>query len=110
MNTGFVYGTYATLAVVEEGTVIELIKNEDMENIKENGFTGVGIFHDTKLLKAIVYRAAANGSAPSIDYALDLVNAYIRKVKTEACPISQLYEFGTDDTLKKTREIINAYR
>lgn len=106
----FVYGTYATCAVVEEGTIVELVRNEDMENIKENGFTGVGIFHDTKLLKAIVYGQAADKGTESIDYALDLVNVYVRKVKTEAIPVFQLYEFGTDDTLKKTREIINAYR
>lgn len=104
----FIYDTYKSLAVVDEGIVIDLVENEDLENNKENGFIGIGVFHDTKLLKSITYSKAVSlqGKA-NIDYSFDVVRNYIQKVRTEACLLSDIYEFGTEKTLKKTREVIN---
>lgn len=102
-----ILGTYKTITIAEEGNVINLIKNKNM-NKKENGFTGVFICHNTMLLKSIVYNAAISKDKSSeISYALDIVREYILKVKTHTHPISKIFEFGTDNTLKKTREYID---
>lgn len=103
-----VLDTYKTVAVIEEGVVTDLVLNQDRDNVKENGFTGIAIFHDTVLLKAIVYGAAARDSGnAALDYALDVVREYVTRVRTVAVSVSNLLEFGTKDTLTKTREHIH---
>jgi len=102
-----VLDTYKTVAVVDEGIVVDLKKNEDMENVKEDGFTGIAICHNTKLLKSIVYSAAASKTElEDVDYAY-IIRSYIQKVRTLACPLSKIFEFGTEDTLKRTRRYLN---
>jgi len=103
-----VLDTYKTLAVVDEGVVADLVENEDVQNCRDNGFTGIAICHNTILLKSIVYSAAAsNGGFENLDYALSIIRPYIRKVRTAACALSKVYEFGTEDTLARTRSYIN---
>ncbi len=106
----YVYGTYATRARVEEGVVMDLVLNEDIENKKEDGFTGIGIFHDTKLLKSIVYGRASSGEKGLVvDYAMDVVRPYLKRIRMQACHLSKLFEFGTEHTLTCTREILNEH-
>ena len=93
-NEDSVLDTYKTIAIVDEGIIVDLKKNEDIENFKKDGFTGISIFHNTKLLKSIVYNAY-------------IIRSYVQKVKTLACPISKIFEFGTEDTLKRTRRYLN---
>ncbi|HDR68485.1 MAG TPA: hypothetical protein ENN61_05480 [Bacteroidaceae bacterium] len=104
---GYVYGTYKTLAVVEEGVALGLIENKDLNSRKENGFTGIMICHNTMLLKSIVYSAAvSNPKSEDIDYAFDVVRPYIKRARTTVLPLTKMYEFGTEDTLSKTRRYI----
>lgn len=99
----YVYDTYKMLAVAEEGVAVDLIINDDLENIKENGFTGISICHNTILLKSIVYGAAESKTRlEDVDYAR-IIRSYLQKVRTLALPLSRMYEFGTEDTLVKTR-------
>ena len=103
----YVYGTYKTLGIVEEGVAIGLTENDKLESVRENGFTGITICHNTTLLKSIVYSAAVSSSkTEGFDYALDIIRCYIEKVRTLALPLSKMLEFGTEDTLIKTREHI----
>jgi len=103
-----VLGTYKTLAVVDEGIVADLVENQDVQNCHDSGFTGIAICHNTVLLKSIVYSAAAsNGGFENLEYALDIIRPYIKKVRTVACALSKMYEFGTADTLGRTRSYIN---
>ena len=99
----YVYDTYKMLAVAEEGVAVDLIINDDLENTKENGFTGISICHNTILLKSIVYGAAESKTRlEDVDYAR-IIRSYLQKVRTLALPLSRMYEFGTEDTLAKTR-------
>jgi NDP-sugar pyrophosphorylase family protein len=101
---GFVYGTYKTVAVIEESVVRNLVLNDDLEHRKENGFTGIAICHNTKLLKAIVYGGAVdNKEGRELDFALDVFAHYVKRIRTLPCPLSKMLEFGTEDTLHKTR-------
>ncbi len=103
-----VLGTYDTVAEIEEGFAVDLVKNKDRENVRENGFTGISICHNTKLLKSITYGAdVAKNDAEQLDYTLDIIRGYIKRVKTAAIPLSKLYEFGTDEILQETRRQLN---
>jgi len=105
---GYIYGTYKSVAVVEEGVVIDVIENDNMKNIKENGFTGLTICHNTMLLKSIVYNAAvSNSELEHCDYTFDIICCYIKKVKTLAIPLSKMLEFGTEHELLETRKYLN---
>ena len=96
-----VLGTYRTIVAAEEGVVCKINDNDDML-VKEYGFTGVGVFHNTLLLKSIVYTIASEGD---IEYE-DVVRRYIEMVRTVALPFEEIYDFGTADTLKQTREAL----
>ncbi len=103
----YVYGTYKSLAVVEDGVAIDLVENNDLENVKDNGFTGITICHNTMLLKSIVYSAAKSKTGlEDIDYGC-IIRCYLKKVRTLAFPLSKMFEFGTEDTLIKTRRYID---
>jgi len=103
-----VLGTYDSIAVVEEETIMDLVKNKDIKNIKENGFTGIAVCQNTMLLKSITYSAALSKRPDeNVDYTFDIIREYILKVKTIACPLSKIFEFGAGDTLEKTRKYIN---
>jgi choline kinase len=102
-----ILGDYKTIAVIEEGVAVDLQLNKN-NKIKDNGFTGIAIFHNTKLLKAIAYNAAASKSNnEDIDFAFEIIAPYLSKVKTIACPISSILEFGTTKTLVEIRRYIN---
>lgn len=104
---GYVYGTYKTVAVVEEGVVLDLKENPEIELSRENGFTGITICHNTTLLKSIAYKAAVSKkNDEKIDYAFDIIRPYIKKARTIALPLKKMYEFGTEETLSKTRRYI----
>lgn len=96
-----VIGTYRTIVDAEEGIVQNLNDNTDM-SVKEYGFTGVAVFHNTLLLKSIAYTIASEGD---IEYE-EVIRKYIKKIRTVAISFKKIYEFGIVDTLKQTREVI----
>ncbi len=104
---GSVLGTYKTVASIEEGIILGLNKNKDLKHLKKNGFTGISIFHNTLFLKALAYDAASEKGVKNVDYAFDIVNKYVSKMRTVAVPLSKMFEFGTEDLLKETREHID---
>ena len=97
-----VLGTYKTIVVAEEGIASDLVANENMLS-KKDGFTGVGIFHNTLLLKAITYTVASEGD---IEYE-DIVRKYIKKIRTVVIPFEKMYDFGITGTLEKTRKVFD---
>ena len=104
-----VIDTYKTLAMVDEGIVSDIVPNGDPEAIRENGFTGTIICHNSILLKAISYgQAYAKLKLGDLDYTLDIVRNYVKTVRTLAAPASNLFEFGTEESLAKTRGYLNA--
>jgi hypothetical protein len=42
-----------------------------------------------------------------LDYALDVIRNYIKAVRTVAIPVSRMFEFGTDESLARTRAYLN---
>jgi GTP:adenosylcobinamide-phosphate guanylyltransferase len=106
-----VIDTFKTLAEVRDGIAVDLISNPDLERCKERGFTGIAVFHNTKLLKSIVFTGASGKTgSEDLDYASEIVRPYIRQVKTLACPLSRLLEFGTEEALRRTRRRIDGNR
>ncbi len=106
-----VFGQYKTMAVVEEGIVVDLVPNPNLDEIPENGFTGIAVFHNTKLLKAIAYSAAAGKKpAEDVDFAFEIIRPYLQKVKVFASPLRQMLEFGTTETLVATRNVLSGDR
>lgn len=101
-----ILGTYKTVAQVDEGVVLDLMENPDIENRRENGFTGIAICHNTLLLKSIVYGQASAHGTDHLDYAFSVIRPYIQKVRTLACPIQNILEFGTEETLQQTRRLV----
>lgn len=105
---GYIYGTYGSLVVVEEGVAIDLIENDNLETVKESGFTGITICHNTMLLKSIVYNAAVSKSElENCDYTFDIIHRYIKKIRTLAVPLSKMLEYGTGHGLRETRRYLN---
>jgi len=102
-----VLGTYKTIANIEEGIILNLEKNKDISKIKKNGFTGIGVFHNTLFLKALAYHASFEKGIKKVDYAFDIVDKYVKKMRTIAIPLSKMFEFGTEELLRKTREYID---
>lgn len=99
-----ILGTYKTLVVADEGVVVNVVRNEDPTKVKDMGFTGIAVFHNTLLLKMIAYHAAVSGNnAQNVDYTFDIIREYVLRIKTRGCPLSRIFEFGTEDTLKKIR-------
>jgi GTP:adenosylcobinamide-phosphate guanylyltransferase len=106
-----ILGEYKTLALVEEGVVRDIVPNPDLPRIKENGYFGLTVVHDTTLLKAIAYGAAAGaGAGGAVDFTMDIVRPYVKQVRTIACPVAGIYEFGDEDTLRLLREHVDADR
>lgn len=99
-----IVGSYRTVATVDEGVVTDLHLNRGDSCL--NGFTGIAVFHDTLRLKAIAYQAAAEKGLGNVHYALDIIRPYLQQVRTNALPIRRMYEFGTEDTLVRTREAL----
>ncbi len=93
------------LAVVDGGVVRDLVPNKDLSRETYGGFMGLSICHNTTLLKAIAY-TKAHETEGEPDYTFDIMKEYISKVKTLALPLSQMFEFGTPDMLKKVRDYI----
>jgi len=107
--TDSVIDTYKTVAIIDEGVVSDIVPNSDLYRIRENGFTGTVVCHDSILLKAIAYsQASGKSNLGELDYTLDIVRNYVKTVRTQAVPVSNLFEFGTEDTLAKTRDYFNA--
>lgn len=102
-----ILGTYKTVATIEEGIVLNLSKNKEIESVKENGFTGISIFHNTLFLKSLAYHAASEKGVKNVDYAFDIVDKYVSKMRTVAVPLSNMFEFGTEKLLRETREHID---
>lgn len=105
-DTPSILGEYRTIALIDEGVVTGLKWNEDMPHVRENGCTGIVIFHDTCLLKALTYSAAAAGKE-EVDYGFDVIDPYVKQRRTLATPLSHLFEFGTNETLVATRRYLN---
>ena len=100
----FVVDPYCkSIPVIEEGIITDLIPNPDLNKERYGGFNGIGIFHDTLLLKSIAYQKAKEKNL-NVAYDFDIVKEYIKKVKTTPIYISKMYEFGTPEMLKKVRE------
>ena len=94
--------------VVEEGVVKEVRPRKDPGNPWYGGFTGMGIFHNTVLFKALTYKYAVQKPDFNINYDFDVVNDYVKQVKTIAVPVNHLFEFGVPDMLKKVRDYTNS--
>jgi NDP-sugar pyrophosphorylase family protein len=106
-----ILGEYKTVALIEEGVVLGLKMNEDMDRVRENGCTGIAVFHDTKLLKAITYSSASSRKEEEdVDYGFDVIQPYVQRRRTLATPLSRLFEFGTNDTLIETRRYFDGNR
>ncbi len=104
-----VIDTYKTGAVVEEGVVSDIRPNSDPLGIRENGFTGTVMCHNSILLKAIAYgQANAKRSLTELDYTLDVIRPYVQAVRTQAVPASRMFEFGTEESLARTRKYMDA--
>jgi NDP-sugar pyrophosphorylase family protein len=102
-----VLDSYKTVAVVEDGRAIDLNPNADIARIRKNGFTGVFICHQTMVLKALAYSRAAERGADKLDYATDIVRPYLARFPTRALPVSRIFEFGTEESLRATRAYID---
>jgi len=104
-----VMDTYNTVALVEEGIVSDIVPNGDPQRVRENGFTGTVVCHDSLLLKSIAYgQAHAKSNLADLDYTLDVIRNYVKVVRTIAAPMSRIFEFGTEDSLYRTRCFLNA--
>jgi NDP-sugar pyrophosphorylase family protein len=107
-NRDSVIDHYKTVASVEEGVVLDIAPNPDPQGVRENGFTGTFICHNTILLKAIAYsQASAKCKEGRLDYALDVIRNYIKAVRTVAIPVSRMFEFGTEESLARTRAYLD---
>jgi NDP-sugar pyrophosphorylase family protein len=95
---------YKTVAEVVGGKVTRLIPNPDPK-VRANGFTGTLICQQTKLLKSIAYSASCRSG--SVDYAMDVVNPYIHQVAVGVRGLRRMFEFGTDESLRKTRKYLD---
>jgi NDP-sugar pyrophosphorylase family protein len=102
-----VLGTYWTVARVRDGLVTDLVVNPDPVGERRDGFTGIFVCRDTGLLRSIAAGAAARGTP---DYTLDLVLPYVRRAPTRALRLTRLLEFGTRETLLRTRERLHGPR
>jgi len=108
-NPDAVIDTYKTVALVEEGVVSDVVPNEDPQGVHESGFTGTVICHNSVLLKAIAYgQASAKSSLGDLDYTLDVIRNYVKRIRTLAVPVSSIFEFGTEESLERTRKYLNA--
>jgi hypothetical protein len=108
-NENAVVDTYKTVAVVEEGVVSDIVPNADIASVRENGFTGTAICYNSTLLKAIAYsNASAKPNLGEFDYTIDVIRNYVRSVRTLAVPVSSMFEFGTEESLARTRGYLNA--
>jgi len=107
--SGSILGTYKTIGVTDSDRIADVVPNSNLEHEKVNGFTGIFVCRSTHLLKSIAYGAAAEQGPKSIDYTMDIVRPYIRKVKTVPAYISQILEFGTEETLEQTRTYLNGH-
>ena len=104
-----VIDTYKTVAVVDEGVVSDIIPNRDVDHVRENGFTGTAVCHNSILLKSIAYGKASTLPHPGdLDYTLDVIRTYVRTMRTVAAPVSSMFEFGTEESLARTRMYLNA--
>lgn len=101
-----ILGSYKTVGQVDQGVLTDLITNPEEGRRSEQGFTGIAICHDTLQLKAIAYQAAASKGLAQVDYAFDIIRPYIQRVRSVAVPLRQMYEFGTEDTLVETRDLL----
>lgn len=91
------------LPVIEEDIIVDLVPSQELDRERYGGFTGIGIFHNTLLLKSIAYNKAVEKNL-DVAYDFDIVKEYLKKVKTIPIYASKLYEFGTPEMLKKVRE------
>ncbi|MDP2947197.1 MAG: hypothetical protein Q8N88_03710 [Nanoarchaeota archaeon] len=94
------------LPVIENGIIADVIPNPNLNEKSYGGLNGMGIFHDTLLLKSIAY-AKAKEKNLDVAYDFDILKNYVKKVKTVPIYVSKLYEFGTPEMLKQIREKSN---
>jgi NDP-sugar pyrophosphorylase family protein len=90
------------LPIIKDGVITGLIFNPKHQEEHYGGFTGTGIFHNTKLFKSIADRLIKE--KPDVAYDFDIVEEYISQVRTVPVYISKIYEFGTPELLKQMRE------
>lgn len=91
------------VAMIEEEIVVDLAPNPNLKKPRYGGFNGMAVFQNTLELKAIAYnQAVKHQGCPAYDF--DIVREYIRKIKTIPNYVSKLYEFGTSEMLKASRE------
>jgi hypothetical protein len=104
---GAILDSYRTLVAMENGYAVDLTENPDPSVCKENGFTGIAVIRQTMLLKSIIYTLAVEGvDTRPVEYET-AIRSYLRRVRTVACPLNRMLEFGTEGTLRRARSIIN---
>ena len=91
------------LPVIEEGIITDVIPNPNLQEQRYDGLNGLGVFHDTLLLKSIAYQKAKEKNL-DVAYDFDILKEYVKKIKTIPIYVSKLFEFGTPEMLKKVRE------
>jgi choline kinase len=91
------------MPVIEEGIIKDLIPNQNLEEERYGGFTGIAIFQDTLRLKSIAYTKAVEKNL-DVAYDFDIVRNYIKEVKTVPIYVSKMYEFGTQEMLNLVRK------
>lgn len=92
------------IPLVKKGIITDMIPNKELR--RYGGWPGLGIFHDTLLLKSIAFARASKDNF-NMDFGRGIVKDYVKKVRTWPIYISKMYEFGTVEMLKKVREAEN---
>jgi len=105
-GTESVLGTYRTIVEAEEGIAQTLKDNFDEEI--EYGFTGIAIFHNTLLLKAITYDYGASTLCLYAEYE-QIIKDYMQNIKTSVIVLNKIYDFGDPKTLEKTRRKLDGH-
>ena len=91
------------IPTINQGIITDLNPSQDLTKARYGGFTGIGIFHNTLLLKSIAYKHAIEKQM-KIAYDFDIVKDYVNQVKTVALPVNRMFEFGIPEMLKTVRE------
>ncbi|MFH0837585.1 MAG: sugar phosphate nucleotidyltransferase [Candidatus Aenigmatarchaeota archaeon] len=92
---------------IDHGIVTDINPSKDLSTPIYGGWLGIGVFHNTLLLKALFYKHAIDKDMKiALDF--DVVKDYVKQVKTVAHPVNKMFEFGVPEMLKKVRDYANA--
>jgi hypothetical protein len=70
--------------------VVDLVRNQDQEGIVEDGFNGLFVFHDTRLVKEIA--ASAMKKYQNVDYTFHLIREYMLRKSVRPIYLREIFE------------------